>query len=309
MTDSSLHQSRQTEQPSALIVGLGLLGGSLGMALRECGWFVRGLVRRPEACAEAEKLGIVDEVVCSPDQLPREDVSIVVLAVPIGALEQNLEMLRGKLPPGTIITDVSSVKGPVMRDLEALIASEGWRFVGGHPMAGAETSGMAYARADLFKSAWVALCPGKCTDSEAMDFVRAMWIQVGARCLEMDAGAHDGIVARTSHLPHLVASLMVMTGIGGDAPEFASMLAAGGFRDSTRIAAGPPGMWCEIMQCNRRELIDAIRLFSAQLSEAVDWLENGDSEELKRMLTLSADLRRNWRGSGDPDSGGPGEDQ
>ena len=304
MTDS-IEQRAPGSDRLVTIVGLGLLGGSLGLALRRHGWRVRGVVRRPEAAREAMDLGIADEVVCEAALGEDESAGAVVLAVPIEALVASLERFRGRLPRGTVITDVSSVKGAIMHDLDRLAAGEGWRFVGSHPMAGAETSGMASARADLFRDAWVAVCRGVTADESAVALVRGIWGRVGGRCLELDPQDHDRIVARTSHLPHLVAALLVLVGIGDNAPAEAPKLAAGGFRDSTRIAAGPPEMWRQIMQANHTVLGAAVRQFAAELSAAAALLEQGRGPELEGVLTTASELRRAWRGSGDPAAGEP----
>ena len=300
------NEESKSRPQEALIVGLGLLGGSLGLALRAAGWRVRALVRRPEHARAAVASGVADEAGAAPAEVAR-DAGLAVLCLPLSALEPVYRDLAGFLARQAVVTDVGSVKAPVVPRLDAIARTHGHRFVGAHPMAGAEKTGMDWARADLYQDAGVALCPGATADGEAVRQVTRVWEQAGAQCLVIGARLHDEIVSRTSHLPHLTAACLVHAALADTPGAEAALLSAGGFRDSTRIAAGPADMWTEILEENRAPVLSALRAMERELAAVARHLETDDRAGLHAYLAAARARRAEWqqrRGLTDP---GPGE--
>ncbi len=231
-----MSDARQSSRRAG-VVGLGLIGGSVGLALRERGWFVIGADISPAVAADALELGVVDEI----GDPARADITVV--ATPVGAIAATVkEMLDAGAP---LVTDVGSVKAPVV----AQIADP--RFVAGHPMAGSEHSGVRGARADLFHGAVWVLTPSEQSSDETYAAVRAVVADRGAEVITIDPAAHDQLVAVVSHVPHLAAvTLMALADTQSSRHRALLRLAAGGFRDMTRIAAGEPSIWLDICREN-----------------------------------------------------------
>ena len=287
----SEHEERAPGE--VLIVGLGLLGGSLGLALRCRGWRVRGLARRPEHARAALAAGVADEAGVSGPELAR-GAAHVVLCLPISALADAYAGLAAVLAPRAVVSDVGSVKAPIVPRLDAIARRHGHRFVGAHPMAGAETAGMEHARADLYHAADVALCPGATADEPAVSDAAALWRAAGAHCVLMDPAIHDEMVGRTSHLPHVVAACLVHVALDAALPVERAFLAAGGFRDSTRVASGPPDMWTEILEANRGAVIAALDAMQQEIARVRRHLESADRGGLHRYLTDANARRGRW---------------
>lgn len=190
------------------------------------------------------------------------------------------------IPSSCVLTDAGSVKSGTVRDLEAIF---GGRFVGSHPMAGSERSGLDAAREDLFQGAAAILTPTPRSQPAAVEAVRDLWQSVGCRVLEMSPAAHDDAVALVSHLPHAAASALV-NAIHLRAPS-ASGLAGGGYRDTTRVAAGPPAMWSEILLENREPVLNALGDFSRTLDELQALLRAQDARALTAFLSRARDIR------------------
>jgi len=268
------------------LVGPGLLGGSLGLALRALPDppEVRAWARRAETIADLENLGCVD--VASGDLSEMVNgADLIVLATPVGVLPDLARRVAAE--PGfssaTVVTDMGSVKRCVVEQLEPIFDGTGrGHFVGSHPMAGSEKTGVAASREDLFKGAMCLLTPGEASDSVAVQQVDDMWRALGMRTLHLDAGEHDRSVARISHLPHLNAAALVMAALDENA-EIAA-LTGPGFCDSTRIAAGSPEMWTEILLENREAVAEEIRRLQTQLGETLAFLDKVNEEDLRRYL-------------------------
>jgi prephenate dehydrogenase len=190
------------------------------------------------------------------------------------------------LAPGAVVTDAGSVKGPVVAELEVLL---GGRFVGAHPMAGSEKSGIEAARADLFEGALCILTPTDRTHPAALEAVRSLWSSVGCRLTEKDPAVHDRAVGRVSHLPHAVAAVLVHAVEAGGADI--GRLAGGGYRDTTRIAAGSAAMWSEIFLENRPALLEALEDFSGSLEALRAILRSNDAAALEEFLTRAKQAR------------------
>jgi prephenate dehydrogenase len=237
---------------SLAILGPGLLGGSIALAARRAGGFRTGLwARRAEAVAEIAALGIADAVSTDLCGIV-SGADVVVLCVPIGAMPALAREIVDAISARTIVTDVGSVKASVVAELGAIFRGRG-RFVGSHPMAGSEQTGIRAARAELFEDAACIVTPGAFSDADAVAELGAFWKTLGCRVLEVSPAEHDEIVALVSHLPHLLAATLVQTVLAENARAFD--FSGPGFRDTTRVAAGPPAMWAEILRTNR----DAVR--------------------------------------------------
>jgi len=190
------------------------------------------------------------------------------------------------LDAGAIVTDAGSVKAAVVEELEGILGS---RFVGSHPMAGSERSGFEAATASLFEGAACILTPTACTSAGSLERIRGLWTQVGCRLVEMSPEAHDATIARVSHLPHTVAALLVNA--VAVRVDDVSPVAGGGYRDTTRVAAGPAAMWSEILLENRRELIAGLDDFAMMAAELKRTLLAGDRPALESILARAKEIR------------------
>ncbi len=277
------------------LVGVGLLGGSVGLAAkqRRLAAHVCGLVRRAAAVAECEQLGVVDSATRNLATAV-SDADLVVLCSPIGQMRALLKDLLPFLKPDAIVTDVGSVKGSVVEELEPLAASVGVRFVGSHPMAGAEKTGASAARADLFQGAVCVVTPTQRTDPEALRIVEGFWKAVGSRVLTLSPAQHDDLVGRSSHLPHVVAAELVNYVLSPVHPKEQAQLCASGFRDTTRVASGSPEMWRDIALANRRHLGRVLGVFIEDLAEFRRALEEGDAASVGEFFAQAKARRDAW---------------
>ena len=278
------------------LVGVGLLGGSLGLAVRQrrLAGRVEGYVRRAASVIECEKIGVVDR---ATDDLAAavKDADLVVLCTPLAQMRRLTEQFLPSLKRGAIVTDVGSVKASVVAELESLVASTGAHFVGGHPMAGAEKVGSSAARADLFEDAVCVITPTAKSSSEAVRRVEEFWKSLGARPLRLAPEAHDDLVARSSHLPHVVAAELANYILSPVHPKEQAQLCAGGFRDSTRIASGSPEMWRDIALANRVNLDRVLGVFIEDLQEFQHALEHGDAKAVEEFFVKAKQRRDAWR--------------
>ena len=267
----------------ATLVGTGLIGGSIGLALRKAGWEVVGTDRDPDRAAAAVERGALDDI----GEDPASDLTIV--ATPVGAV---VDEVRRLVDAGhRVITDVGSVKGPIV----AAIDHPG--FVGGHPMAGSEQEGIEAADADLFEGATWVLTPTSSTDDEAYVAVRAAVVELRAEALALEPERHDTLVAEVSHVPHLAAATMMRLADDRSEEHRALLrLAAGGFRDMTRIAAGHPGIWPDIVGENRGAIVDVLDRLIGALGEVRDVVASQDRDTLLGMLEQARSARANLPG-------------
>ena len=277
------------------VVGVGLLGGSLGLALkqRRLAGTIAGFVRREASVAECKKLGAVD--LATLDLLAAvADAELIVLCTPIAQMRALVERMLPALKPGAIVTDVGSVKSSVVRDLEPLVARAGAEFVGSHPMAGAEKTGVAAARADLFVNAVCAVTPTRKSDENAVRKVTEFWKSVGARPLSLKPDAHDELVSRSSHLPHVIAAELANFVLSSDHPKNQVALCGNGFRDTTRVASGSPEMWRDIVLANSENLSRTLETFMDDLQDFQRALESGDDEAIATFFEQAKERRDSW---------------
>lgn len=263
------------------IIGVGLIGGSLARALRArgCVGEIVGYGRTLANLEEAVRLGVIDGVETSVVGAVR-DADMVVVAVPIGSMRDVLEQIRDVLLPTTVVTDVGSVKAPVVADARATLGERFGNFVPGHPIAGTERSGVAASFAELFTQRRVILTPDPETDVSALARVRAMWAAVGAEVTTMTAAEHDHILAASSHLPHALAYALVDMIVRMDEHRAIFDCAGGGFRDFTRIAASDPTMWRDIFLANREQLLTLLRQYQDDLQALAEAIEHGEAQWL-----------------------------
>lgn len=276
-----------------------MLGGSLGLAVKQKGLAekIDGFVRRSASIAECMNLGVADHVTRDLRRAV-ENADLVVLCTPISRMRELLGQMLPALKPGAIITDVGSVKESVADELEPMTARVGAFFVGSHPMAGAEKTGVGAARMDLFEGCYCVVTPTPNSDAGAVDKVELFWQSVGARVLRLSPGAHDELVGRSSHLPHIVAAELANYVLSPAHPREQALVCASGFRDTTRIASGSPEMWKDIALCNRSNLKRALRVFIDDLEEFQMALEDGDEASILEFFEKAKERRDRWLGRG-----------
>ncbi len=280
---------------TVVIVGLGLIGGSLAKALRHSGFsqhFI-GCGHREPSLRRGVELGIIDEYTLDLDEaIARADIVVICTPTLTAAqmLEQILPRLHGR-SGGPVITDVASVKGSLRDAAIAVAGAVPPQLVLGHPIAGSERSGVEAADVNLFVNHRVILTPVEGNDPAAVELVRAMWTSTGADVLDMTVERHDAVLAATSHLPHMLAYTLVDALSSSDASEDIFRCAAGGFRDFTRIASSDPTMWRDIALANKDALLDAIDLFSEHMSRLRAAVQSENADELTATFSRAKQAR------------------
>ena len=279
------------------IVGTGLIGASLGMAIRAHGLGeVVGYDHDPGQLRTAERLGAVDVAAATPEDAVT-DAAIVVLAVPVHAIAATAKQVAPALTEGAILTDVASEKGPVVEVLQEAAPPRA-HVIGGHPMAGSHEQGAAHASAELFVGATYLLTPTTHTSATAYQKLHRLVAAIGARPLAVEPGRHDQLVAVVSHLPQLTASTLMNVASERARSEHAGLLllAAGGFRDTTRVAASQPQLWTDICTENAEAIVAVLDEFSGRLDELRAAVAAGDRDRLYRVFDSARAARRSLPG-------------
>ncbi|OGW51311.1 MAG: hypothetical protein A2Z50_03985 [Nitrospirae bacterium RBG_19FT_COMBO_42_15] len=275
-----------------VIVGVGLIGGSLAMAGRKNGLVkeIIGVGRGAANLKEAVKLNVIDSFAFDISEAVK-DADLIVLATPVGGFEGLVKQMRHKLNKGAIITDAGSVKGRMVSRIERLLP-RGTYFVAGHPIAGKEKSGVKAATHRLFEGTKCILTPTKKTDASALKKVKALWKAVGAEVVLMDPMLHDKVLGAVSHLPHAAAYSIVNTvaEIKKDGNNFIAF-SGGGFKDFTRIAASSPEMWRDIFLSNRENLVSIISRYQKNLEKLKKYIKDKDSKKLIKELEKAKAIR------------------
>lgn len=298
MNDSALSSDQGAAGPLIpvlAVVGVGLIGGSFAAALRSAGQVgvVLGAGRNPQSLARARELGLIDEAVSLEEAAARAD--LILLATPVGGLADALSRMRAHLRAGAVLTDAGSTKAEVAAAARAALGERAAQFVPGHPIAGAERTGPEAAQADLYRDRTVILTPLPGNSAASVDLVRRAWLACGSQVIDMDADAHDRLLASVSHLPHLLSAVyMNQVATAADAATRLD-LAGSGFRDFTRIAAGSPEMWRDIFLSNRDAMLAELAEVRAVLDRAEHAIAAGDGAALSTLLETAARARRNWR--------------
>lgn len=276
------------------VIGVGLIGGSLARALREKGEVaeVVGAGRNEDNLRAAVRLGVVDRYDTDPARAVVE-ANVVVVAVPLGAIEPVLRVIVPHLSPDAVITDVGSAKGSVVADVGRIYGQIPPNFVPGHPIAGTEKSGVEASFPTLFQGRRVILTPLAETAAAAHHLIRRMWELTGAEVVDMGVRHHDAVLAATSHLPHMLAYTLVDTLARLDDRAEIFRYAAGGFRDFTRIASSDPRMWHDICVANREQLLEMIALFGADLERLAGAIRNDDRDAILAIFQRAKRARDN----------------
>lgn len=278
------------------ILGLGLMGGSLALALRDAGVVeqIVGYDRVPATTTRARERGMLDQACASVEEAVRE-ADLVVLAAPVLAERALLEQAAPHLTAGTIVTDLGSTKRAVVGWAEEVLPGAA-HFVGGHPMAGREHSGLDASDATLFRGAVWCLTPTPMSDADAVQRLLSLITSLGASPLLLDPARHDHLLAGVSHLPILVAAGLVRTvASDGDWADLA-LLAAGGFRDTTRVASGDPRMARDICLTNRDEIVRWLGAYIATLQQLRDVVAAGaaDDGDIETFFREAREAREDW---------------
>ena len=277
-----------------VIFGVGLIGGSFALGLKAAGavTHVVGLGRNPANLARALELGVIDEACTDPAVVAGAD--LVLLAMPVGQMGTVLGAIAPHLGTGTVVTDGGSTKQDVValayRKLQGRVA----QFVPGHPIAGAEHSGVAAARADLFRGRKVVLTPLPGNTERSIRRVRAAWRVCGAKLLSMQPAEHDRVFAAVSHLPHLLSYALVDHVARHPNGKQLFEYAAGGFRDFTRIASSHPEMWRDVCIANRESLLQELDGYQRELAEVKKLLHKGDAAGLEKIFARARTARNKW---------------
>lgn len=275
------------------VIGVGLIGGSLAMVLRQKGIAseIVGIGRGLKNLEAAKRLGVVDSFTTDPVEGVR-GAGLVLVAVPVLKIAETVRNAAPGLEPGCIVTDAGSVKGAVIREV-APFMPKGVHFVPGHPIAGTEHSGVEAAFPELYADRKCILTPAPETDREALEKVKAVWEAAGSTVVVMDALVHDMIFAAVSHLPHMIAYTLVNAVADMDEASGADVISysAGGFKDFTRIASSSPEMWSDICAMNRAEILKAIDGFTGRLASLRTLIEKGDQKNLRAEFERAKGIR------------------
>ena len=270
----------------AHVVGLGLIGASLALALRACGWSVTGIDSDGDVTASALSSGIID------DSVATTDLTVIFIATPAGTVARlAVELLRSNARPDLIVTDVAGVKGSIVS------AVDDPRFLGGHPMAGSEQRGLSGARDDLFRNCTWVLTPTDRTSPGTYSTLHGILREIGANVVAIGADDHDRLVAIASHVPHLLAgSLMNEASLVAEEDAVLLQLAAGGFRDMTRVAAGDPAIWPDILFENREAVAQSLESLENRLKSLRHALLDDGRDVILDSLLTAASARRQLPG-------------
>ena len=270
------------------VLGAGLLGSSLGLVLKGRGLAdtVRGAGRREETLEKAKAMGAIDTAHLDMREAC-DGADLIVLCTPAAGIPNQLDAVQPACAAHAIVTDVASTKATICNH-----ASATWpqplRFVGSHPMAGSEKFGPEHARPDLYEGAWTIVCPQNAAD-DAHKTVTRLWESVGARVIELSPDDHDAIVARTSHVPHVVAACLAeVAASSGDV----SSLVGKGFRDATRIVEGRPELWRDICLTNREAVLNGLDAFAQRLEAVRGFIDNADGAELDAFFEAAREARQ-----------------
>jgi prephenate dehydrogenase len=277
------------------IIGVGLLGGSLGLVVRRrrLAREVAGFVRRAASLKDCEKAGAVD--FATTDLLAAVwDADLVILCTPLAQMRSRVREMLPALKRGAIVTDVGSVKASVVRELESLVARSGAYFVGSHPMAGSERTGVNAASTDLFADAVCVVTPTKKSNMAAVRKVEQFWKAAGSRVLRLTPVLHDALVSRSSHLPHVIAATLATHVLNPAHPKLQNVLCANGFRDTTRIASGSPEMWRDIALANRKNIGKSLDAFVADLKKFRRALAKADAKTIAKFFETAKKRRDGW---------------
>lgn len=284
----------KSEQKVA-IIGLGLLGASLGLALQGRGCRRLGWTRRKEVREESLRRGVIDETSDSIENiLAKADLTILCLPIP-QIIEYSLKY-ADCFREGAVVTDIGSVKEAIVSVAEPELKKRGVHFVGGHPMAGTEKTGPDAAFKELYKGASVFVTVTDGTSREAVETVKSLWRKINTKPVEIDAGTHDVLVAHTSHVQHIAALAITQAVLDCDDKmrDLRYAGCAGGFKDTSRIASSSPLMWREIIEHNQPAVLETVKEFEKRWRKIIKIIENKDYDALFNEFARGKELRDEW---------------
>jgi prephenate dehydrogenase len=285
------------EYDTVAIVGVGLIGGSIGLALRErrLAQKIIGIGRRQTTLDKARDVGAIDHGVTNLANGVSQ-AQLIIVATPVDTIAERVVQVSAVCPAASLITDAGSTKESIVSAVDAGLAARrsGPRFVGSHPLAGDHRTGPEHSRADLFEGRTVVITPSEHTRTAAVTEVRGFWESLGANVTSMTPAKHDAALAITSHLPHMVA-----VALAAATPSELLSLTASGWRDTTRVAGGDPALWQAILTENRQHALDALDLMSQTFTSLRDSLEQGDNESLISIMETAAKKKRDRDALGD----------
>ena len=289
--------SRQPEFGKIVVFGTGLIGGSFALALKAAGAVeeVVGFGRAPGTLRIAQELGVIDRAGINPAH-EIGDADIVLVATPVAQMPEIFSRIAPYLGPNTLVTDGGSTKGDVVAAARAAFKGHIGKFVPAHPIAGAENSGPAAARWDLYRGKKVVVTPLAENNDERLDRIKRAWALCGADIYELTPEQHDRVFAAVSHLPHVLSYALVHDLATREDADLFFTFAASGFRDFTRIAASHPEMWRDICLANRQALLQELERYQAQLCELHDALTASDGERQEDIFGIARQARREWSG-------------
>lgn len=272
------------------IIGIGLIGSSFALALKKRGFkgTITGIGRREEYLALAKEKGIIDRCTSSYSKGVKS-ADLIMLASPVGQFEEIAGRIGESIKKGAIVTDVGSVKGDIIRKVVPRMP-EGVSFIGGHPIAGKECPGFEAADPDLFENAKYIITPAARTDKEAQKKVEDLWRSVGARIVIMTPEEHDKIFAAVSHLPHVAAYALVNS--ISEIEDGILENGGNGLKDMTRIALSPTELWRDICACNRKEILESLKIFSSSISGMIKLIEESDWDALEKEFIRAKEARQ-----------------
>lgn len=268
------------------IIGMGLMGSSLGLGLKKRGADVRiqAYARKAQTRQRALELGAADEVFETPvDAVAGADIAVI--CVPIWSIAELAKEMMPALKPGAVVTDVGSTKTRLISLMKELFADREACFVGSHPIAGSEKTGVDAGNPDLYDGRLAVVCPAGASESAVIE-ISNLWKRVGSEVIRMSASQHDAMLASTSHLPHMIAAALARS-VGVEKADFCGT----GFQDTTRVASGSADMWVDIIDTNRVALEAELDHFHGELQGLLDILRNGNSDDIRRWLEEAADQR------------------
>ncbi len=260
------------------------MGASLALGLKKRGFAgkILGYARRAETRDQALAAGVVDAVFADPADAAR-DADVVVICVPIWSIAQLAEEIIPALKPGAVVTDVGSTKSELLKTLAPLFAASEACFVGSHPIAGSEKTGIEAGDPDLYEGRLTVVCPSADTPAAAEALARDLWESAGSEVIELSPEEHDSTLASTSHLPHMIAAALARSVADGDPSKRADFCGTG-FKDTTRVASGSADMWVDIIDTNRAALEAELDRFHDELRGLIDILRKGDGDDIRAWL-------------------------
>lgn len=276
------------------IIGFGLLGTSLGLALKGKVYNRIGWSRRPESRSQALKNKVVDKVFETPEEAVA-DADITVICLPVPMIIGFCAEFAKSWKKGAIVTDVGSVKEKISRSVTPVLKRRGVHFIGSHPMAGSEQSGADAALPDLYEGAMVFLTPAPKTPHGLVGEILKLWKAAGADVMEIDPKTHDMTVAHTSHVPHIISAVLALTVLGEKKTRLLREKGcAGGFRDTTRVASSAPQMWREIIESNRDPIVKALAELERNLKDFRKSVGKSEFPKIEKKLQSAKSLRDSW---------------